>query len=36
MIRVEGEVILRVPDIFRIVYIKGEAPYTYYRRLQAF
>jgi hypothetical protein len=36
MIRVEGEVILRVPDIFRIIYIEGEAPYIYYKRLQAF
>jgi hypothetical protein len=36
MIRVEGEVILKVPDIFRIIYIKGKAPYTYYKRLQVF
>jgi hypothetical protein len=36
MIRVEGEVILRVPDMFRIVYIKGEVLYIYYKRLQAF
>jgi hypothetical protein len=36
MIQVEGKVVLRVPDMFRIVYIEGEAPYAYYRRLQAF
>jgi hypothetical protein len=36
MIRVKGETVLRVPDMFRIVYIKGEALYTYYKRLQAF
>jgi hypothetical protein len=36
MIRVEGEVILKIPDMFRIIYIEGKAPYTYYRRLQAF
>jgi hypothetical protein len=36
VIRVEGEAVLRVLDIFRIVYIEGEAPYTYYKRLQAF
>jgi hypothetical protein len=36
MIRVEGEAILRVPDMFRIVYIKGEVPYAYYKWLQAF
>jgi hypothetical protein len=33
MIRVEGEVILRVPDMFRIIYIEGEVLYTYYKRL---
>jgi hypothetical protein len=33
MIQVEGEIILRVPDIFRIIYIKGKALYTYYKRL---
>jgi hypothetical protein len=33
MIQVEGEVVLRVPDIFRIIYIEGEAPYAYYKRL---
>jgi hypothetical protein len=36
MIWVEGEAILRVLDIFRIIYIKGKAPYTYYKRLQVF
>jgi hypothetical protein len=36
MIRVEGKAVLRVPDMFRIVYIKGEVPYTYYKRLQVF
>jgi hypothetical protein len=36
VIQVEGEAILRVPDIFRIVYIEGEAPYVYYKWLQAF
>jgi hypothetical protein len=36
MIQVEGEVVLRVLDMFRIIYIKGEAPYTYYKRLQVF
>jgi hypothetical protein len=36
VIRVEGKAILRVPDIFRIIYIKGKAPYIYYRRLQVF
>jgi hypothetical protein len=36
MIRVEGEIILRVLDMFRIIYIKGKAPYIYYKQLQAF
>jgi hypothetical protein len=36
MIQVEGKVVLKVPDIFRIVYIEGKALYTYYKRLQVF
>jgi hypothetical protein len=36
MIQVEGKVILRVLDMFRIMYIKEEALYVYYKRLQAF
>jgi hypothetical protein len=36
MIRVEGEVVLKVPDMFRIIYIEGEALYIYYKRLQVF
>jgi hypothetical protein len=36
IIRVEGEVILRVLDIFRIIYIKGKALYIYYKQLQVF
>jgi hypothetical protein len=36
MIRVKGEVVLRVPNMFRIMYIKEEVSYTYYKRLQAF
>jgi hypothetical protein len=31
MIQVEGEIILKVLDIFRIIYIEGEALYTYYK-----
>jgi hypothetical protein len=31
VIWVKGEAILRVPDMFRIVYIEGEAPYAYYK-----
>jgi hypothetical protein len=33
MIRVEREAVLRVLDMFRIVYIKGKVLYTYYKRL---
>jgi hypothetical protein len=36
MIQIEGEIILRVLDMFRIIYIKGKALYTYYKRLQVF
>jgi hypothetical protein len=36
MIRVEGEVILRVPDMFWIIYIEGKVLYTYYKWLQVF
>jgi hypothetical protein len=33
MIRVEGEAVLRVLDMFRIIYIEGEVLYTYYKWL---
>jgi hypothetical protein len=36
MIQVERKIILRVLDIFWIIYIEEKAPYTYYKRLQAF
>jgi hypothetical protein len=36
MIQVEGEAILRVPDIFRIIYIKKKILYIYYKWLQVF
>jgi hypothetical protein len=33
IIRVEEKIILRVLDIFQVIYIKGKVSYIYYKRL---